>query len=106
MQVRKIMQFLTRNSIQLRRDMEGSRLETVVRNHCNVGFVENITIRRIVHCIRVEERISTMLKRKILLEMLVITFLGSMQHLITTRRITRHPLLRWKVSYVIKLFPF
>jgi len=53
MQVRKIMQFLTRNSIHLRRDMESSRLEAVVGNHCNVGYVVRIIVRGIFHNIRV-----------------------------------------------------
>jgi len=45
MQVRKKMQFLTRDSIQLRRDMESSKLEVVVGNHCSVGYVVRIIVR-------------------------------------------------------------
>ena len=53
MHARKITQFRTRNSIQLRRDMERSRLEMVVGNHCSVGYVVRIIIRGIIRSIRV-----------------------------------------------------
>jgi len=39
MKVGKIMHFLTRDSIQWRRDMESSRLAAVVENHYSVGYV-------------------------------------------------------------------
>ena len=53
MQVRKKMKFLTKDSIQLRRDRESSRLDAVVGNHCNVGYVVRIIIRGIACSIRV-----------------------------------------------------
>eukprot|EP00253_Pinus_taeda_P036167 PITA_36167 len=45
----KIMQFLTRDSIQLRRDMERRRLEVVVGNHCSVGYVLSTSNKKQVH---------------------------------------------------------
>ena len=64
MQVRKIIQFLTSYSIQLRRDMESGMLEAVVGNHCSVGYVVRIIIRGIVHSIIVVvDSISIVLRR-------------------------------------------
>ena len=54
--------------MQLRRDMdsnlESSRIEVMVRDHCSVGYVANIITRRIVHCTRVTGFISTVLRRR------------------------------------------
>ena len=47
------MQFLTRDSIRLRKDMESSMLEAVVENHCSVRYVVRIIARGIVPNIRV-----------------------------------------------------
>ena len=80
MQVRKIIQFLTRDSIQLRRDMESNMLEAVVGNHYSVGYVVRIIIRGIFHRIRVVvDPISIVYRRHIHLVMLVIAFLRSMR---------------------------
>jgi len=66
MQVRKIMHFLTTDSIQLRRDMERNMLAVVVGNHCSVGYVVRIIVRGIVYSIRVVvEFRSIVLKRNI-----------------------------------------
>jgi len=77
MQVRKIMQFLTRDSIQLIRDMGRNKLEAEVGNHCSVGYVVRIIIRVIVHSIGVVVHPkSIVLKRHLQLVMLVIEFRG------------------------------
>jgi len=39
MQVRMKIKFLTRDPIQLRKDMDSSKVDLVVSNHCNVGYV-------------------------------------------------------------------
>jgi len=53
--------------------MERSRLEAVVGNHCSVGYVVRIILRRIVCSIRVVvDPISTAIRRHIKLVMLVI----------------------------------
>ena len=63
MQVRKKTQFLTRDSIQLRRDVDSSKLEAVVGNHCSVGYVVSIIVGGIVHgIILVEDPRSTVLR--------------------------------------------
>jgi len=78
--VRNKMQFLTRDSIKLRRDAERNRLKPVVGNHCSVGYVVRIIIRGIFHSIRVVvDPKYLVLRRGIELVMLVIAFLGSMQ---------------------------
>jgi len=87
-------------------NLESNKIDVVAEKHCSIGFVAKIIARRIVHCIRVTYLISKVLRRHRQLEMLVKAFLESMQHLITSRQTTRHPLLRWRVSFVIELFPF
>lgn len=109
MQVRKKM-WLLRILMRLRRDMdlilEISRIKVVIENHYSVGFVARIMVRRIVHCTNVANLKSIVLRRRKQLGMLVRAFFRFMQHLITSRKITRNPLLRWKVIFVINLFPF
>jgi len=107
MQVRKKMQFLTRDSIQLRRDVESNKIETVVGNHCSVGYVVRIIARGIVYSIIVVvEPRYRVLRRRIQLVMLVIPFLGYMELWSIGRGIIKYRLLRWIVSFVIKLFLF
>ena len=91
MQVRKKMYFLTRGSIQLRKDLERSKLEAVVGNHCSDGYAVRIIVRGIVRSIRVVlDPIYIVLKRGIQLVMLVITFLRNMQLWTIGRHIIRH----------------
>ncbi len=63
MQVRRKMYSLTRSSIQLRRDMERSRLEVMVEDHCSVGYVAMIIVRRIIHYTREVGLIYIVLRR-------------------------------------------
>jgi len=60
------------------RSLQSSRIEVMVGDHCSIGYVENIITRRIVHCTRVADLKSIVLKRHRQLGMLVITFLGFM----------------------------
>jgi len=60
------MEFFRRYLIQLRKDIESSRLEAVVGNHYNVSYVVRIIIRGIFHIIRVVvDPRSKMVKRRI-----------------------------------------
>jgi len=110
MYVRKKMWFLRRSLMQLRNDMvpnlESSRIKVMIGYCYNVGFVAKSIARMIVHCTKVACHKCRVLERCRHLGMLVKEFLKTVQHLITCKRIIRHPLLRWKVSSVIKLFPF
>lgn len=75
MQGRRIPQFLIRDSIQLRRDMECSRQEAVVGNHYIFGYVIRIKLRGIVcGIIVVVDYIFIFLMRHIQLVMLIIAF--------------------------------
>ena len=62
--------------------LESIIIKVVAENHCSVGFVSRIIIRRIIHCTRVVDLRTTVPRRCIQLGMLVITFLRSMKHLI------------------------
>ena len=86
--------------------LKSGKITVVVGNCCNVGYVTKVIARRIFYCIKVEILRSTVHRRQRKLEMLGKEFLRCMQHLIRSRWIIRHPLLRWKVSSVIELFPF
>lgn len=99
----------TRSLIQLRGDMdlipESSKIEVMVVDHCSARFVEKI-IKRIFCCTKVAVLKSIVLRKRRQLGMLAIIFLGFLQLWITSRHITRHPLLRWKASSVTVLFLF
>jgi len=69
------MYFLTRSSIQLRRDMESSELEVMVENCCSIEYVARIIVRGIVFIIRVVDPRFIVLRRHTHLGMLVIAFL-------------------------------
>jgi len=58
------MNFLTRDSIQLRRDMEINMLEVVVENDCSVRYVVRIIVRRIDHSIRVVVDLRSIVLRR------------------------------------------
>ena len=86
MQLRKKIQFLTRDSIQLRREVERSKLEAVIGNHYSVEYVVRIIVRGIFCSIRVVVGLtSNIIRRHIELVMMVITFRETMQ-LWTIRR--------------------
>lgn len=106
MQVRKKMWFLTRSSIQLGRELERKKLKVMVEHHCSVRYVARIIVRGTICNIRVVETRSIVHKRCKQLGMLVITFLIFMQLLTTGSQITTLLSLRWKLSFVIKLFIF
>lgn len=110
MLVRNKMWFLIGNLIWLRRSMDLSmerrKIRVMTENSFNVGYVTRITTRRIACCTRVVDLRFIMLKRCKQLGILDKEFLGSMQHLITRKRITKLTLLIWKGTFVIKLFPF
>lgn len=78
--------------------LETNRIRVVVENCCSVVFVTNIIAIRIIYCIRVAYLRSIVLMRHKYLGMWAREFLGSMPHLITSRRITKHTLLRREVS--------
>jgi len=56
-----------------------SRIEVIAEDHCSVGYVENIITRNIFHCTRVAGLISIVLRKRRLLGMWAIEFLGFMQ---------------------------
>jgi len=59
-------------------NLESNIITIVVGNHCSVGFVVRIIVRRIFHCTRVEDLRSIVLKRHKYLGMLVKSFLEFM----------------------------
>lgn len=86
--------------------MDNNMLEAMIEHRCSVGYVARIIIRGIVCSIRLVDPRSIVLKRRIQLGMLVITFLGFIQLWKTSVRIIKHLSLRWMVIFVIKLFLF
>jgi len=111
MQYRKKKFLPTRSIMQLRRDMglnlESNKIEVMVGDFCNDGFVVMIITRIISRCIRVENLRSIVLKRCRQLRMSAITFLIFIQLWKTNKKITKHPSLKLegrlydKVVYIL-----
>jgi len=81
-------------------------LRNIIRIPCGVGFVEKIIPGETAHNSRVVGLRYTVHRRHRVLEMLVRVYHVFMQHWIKNRQSIRHLLLKWTISFLIKLFLF